>query len=74
MYRYSNGQIILTDFKLPVGMNLTESNRWVTKAQTIPWVVIKKRYAALFANRKGNVAKPPRLSLALPGEPKNMAA
>ena len=36
MYRYSNGQISLTDFKQPVGMNLKESNRWVKKAQTIP--------------------------------------
>ena len=63
MYRYSNGQIILADFKQPVGMNLKESNRWVKKAQTIPWLEIEKRYAALFTNRKGNVAKPLRLAL-----------
>ena len=52
MYRYSNGQISLADFKQPVGMNLKESNRWVRKAQTIPWLEIEKRYAALFTNRK----------------------
>ena len=46
MYRYSNGQISLADFKQPVGMNLKESNRWVKKAQTIPWLEIEKRYAA----------------------------
>ena len=63
MYRYSNGQISLSDFKQPVGMNLKESNRWVKKAQTIPWPEIEKRYAALFTNRKGNVAKPLRLAL-----------
>lgn len=63
MYRYSNGQISLADFKQPVGMNLKESNRWVKKAQTIPWPEIEKRYAALFTNRKGNVAKPLRLAL-----------
>lgn len=63
MYRYSNGQISLSDFKQPVGMNLKENNRWVKKAQTIPWPEIEKRYAALFANRKGNVAKPLRLAL-----------
>ena len=51
MYRYSNGQISLADFKQPVGMNLKESNRWVRKAQTIPWLEIEKRYAALFTNR-----------------------
>ena len=63
MYRYSNGQISLSDFKQPVGMNLKESNRWVKKAQTIPWPEIEHRYAALFTNRKGNVAKPLRLAL-----------
>ena len=63
MYRYSNGQIGLADFKQPVGMNLKESNRWVKKAQTIPWLEIEKRYAALFTNRKGNAAKPLRLAL-----------
>lgn len=63
MYRYSNGQISLADFKQPVGMNLKESNRWVKKALTIPWLEIEKRYAALFTNRKGNVAKPLRLAL-----------
>jgi membrane-bound lytic murein transglycosylase MltF len=45
MYRYSNGQISLSDFKQPVGMNLKENNRWVKKAQTIPWLEIEKRYA-----------------------------
>lgn len=44
MYRYSNGQISLADFKQPVGMNLKVSNRWVKKAQTIPWPEIEKRY------------------------------
>ena len=63
MYRYSNGQISLADFKQPVGMNLKESNRWVKKAQTIPWPEIEKRCAALFTNRKGNVVKPLRLAL-----------
>ena len=63
MYRYSNGQISLADFKQPVDMNLKERNRWVKKAQTIPWPEIEKRCAALFTNRKGNVAKPLRLAL-----------
>ena len=62
MYRYSNGQISLSDFKQPVGMNLKESNRWVKKAQTIPWLEMEKWYAALFTNCKGNVAKPLRLA------------
>jgi hypothetical protein len=44
-------------------MNLKEDNRWVKKAQTIPWLEIEKRYAALFKNRKGNIAKPLQLAL-----------
>lgn len=44
-------------------MNLKESNRWVKRALLIPWNDIEKRYAALFTNRKGNVAKPLRLAL-----------
>jgi len=63
MYRYSNGQISLSDFKQPMGMDLKENNRWVKKAQTIPWPEIEKRYASLFTNRKGNAAKPLRLAL-----------
>ena len=39
------------------------SNRWFKKAQTIPRLAIEKRYAVLFTNRKGNVAKPLRLAL-----------
>ena len=63
MYRYSNRQIRLSDFKQPVGMNLQEENRWVKRAMLIPWNEIEKRYAALFVNRKGNVAKPLHLAL-----------
>lgn len=44
-------------------MYLKENNRWEKKAQTIPWPEIEKRCAALFANRKGNVAKPLLLAL-----------
>ena len=62
MYRYSNGQISLADFKQPMGMNLKESNRWVKKARR-SLAGDQKRYAALFTNRKGNVAKPLRLAL-----------
>ena len=36
MYRYSNGQISLADFKQPVGMNPKESNRWVKKSTDDP--------------------------------------
>ena len=43
MYKYSSGQISLADFRQPVGMHLKEDNRWVKKAQTIPWLEIEKK-------------------------------
>lgn len=63
MYKFDNGQISIHEFGQPIGMKLHEENRWVKKAMTIPWTAIEKRYAALFTNQKGNVAKPLRLGL-----------
>ena len=63
MYKFGNGQLSLTDFKQPIGMKLNPENRWVKKAELIPWMKIEERYAKLFTNRKGNVAKPLRLAL-----------
>jgi len=44
-------------------MKLDPENRWVKKAATIPWDAIEIKYAALFKNRNGNVAKPLRMAL-----------
>ena len=63
MYKFDNGQISLEDFGQPVGMNLKNSNRWVERAQIIPWNEIEKKYAKLFSNKRGNVAKSLRLGL-----------
>lgn len=63
MYKFDDGQISIDEFGQPIGMKLHEDNRWVKKAMTIPWGAIEKRYAALFTNQKGNVAKPLRLAL-----------
>ena len=63
MYRYSNGQISLSDFQQPMGMHLREDNRWVKKAQIIPWDKIEAKYANLFPSGTGNVAKPLQLAL-----------
>ena len=63
MYRYSNGQISLSDFHQPMGMQLKEDNRWVKKAQMIPWDKIETKYADLFPSSTGNVAKPLQLAL-----------
>lgn len=63
MYKYRSKQISFTDFNTPVGMKLNPDNRWVKKAELITWDEIEQRYAKLFTNRKGNVAKPLRLAL-----------
>lgn len=63
MYKFESGQISIHEFGQPIGMTLHEDNRWVKKAQTIPWNAIERRYAQLFTNNKGNVAKPLRLGL-----------
>lgn len=63
MYKFADGQISIHDFGQPIGMTLHEENRWVKKAAIIPWPTIEQRYAALFTNQKGNVAKPLRLGL-----------
>lgn len=43
-YKYRNKQISLTDFNTPVGMKLNPDNRWVKKAELIPWDEIEERY------------------------------
>ncbi|MFV0402197.1 MAG: IS5 family transposase [Oscillospiraceae bacterium] len=63
MYKYSDNQISFSDFGQPVGMKMSPENRWVKKAESIPWSEIERRYARLFTNKKGNVAKPLRLAL-----------
>ena len=63
MYKFPSKQIGIADFGMPMGMSLDPENRWVKKAALIPWEEIEIRYAALFKNRKGNVAKPLRLAL-----------
>jgi hypothetical protein len=63
VYKFPSKQIGVSDFGMPLGMKLNLKNRWVKKAATIPWEEIEIRYAALFKNRKGNVAKPLRMAL-----------
>lgn len=63
MYRYGNGQISLSDFQQPMGMCLREDNRWVKKAQLLPWDKIGAKYVGLFPSATGKVAKPLQLAL-----------
>ena len=63
MYKYKDKQISFSDFGQPVGMKMSAENRWVKKAENIPWGEIEQKYAKLFTSKQGNVAKPLRLAL-----------
>jgi len=56
-------QFRLTDFNQPAGLKMDPENRWVKKAETIPWYAIEDRYAQLFPSRTGMPAKPLRAAL-----------
>jgi len=51
------------DFNQPLGMHMNPENRWVRLAEQIPWDVFESKYADLFPNDTGNVAKPLRTAL-----------
>ena len=63
MYKFASKQIKFEDFGQPVGLHINPENRWIKRAESIPWDEIEHRYAELFKNKKGNVAKPLRLAL-----------
>lgn len=56
-------QLGLADFNQPVGLKMNPENRWVKKADLIPWEDIEKRYAKLFPSGTGHPAKPLRMAL-----------
>ena len=63
VYKFLSKQIRFEDFNQPIGMKMSRENRWVKKANLIPWEEIELGYAKLFTNKKGNVAKPLRMAL-----------
>lgn len=58
-----HSQLRFTDFQQPIGLKMNPENRWIKKAEAIPWAEIEERYAELFPSEKGNPAKPLRLAL-----------
>ena len=56
-------QFSLADFNQPMGMKMNPENRWVKKAELIPWDEIEDRYAELFPSKTGMPAKPLRMAL-----------
>ncbi|MDD3667057.1 MAG: IS5 family transposase, partial [Bacteroidales bacterium] len=64
MYKKNrNKQFKLTDFNQPMGLKLDPENKWIKKAELIPWNRIEDKYAALFESTTGTVAKPLRMAL-----------
>jgi IS5 family transposase len=64
MYKKNqNAQITLENFNQPLGLKLNPENRWIKKADDIPWDMIEDKYASLFPSLTGTVAKPLRMAL-----------
>jgi IS5 family transposase len=63
MYKFASKQMKFSDFNQPLGLTMNPNNRWIKKAQIIPWDQLEKEYAALFTGKNGEVAKPLRLAL-----------
>ena len=58
-----NRQFTLQDFNQPIGLKMNPENRWIKKADLIPWDEIEQRYAQLFPSHTGMPAKPLRAAL-----------
>lgn len=64
MYKFDkNHQFHFTDFNQPMGLKMNPENRWIKKAETIPWEAIEEKYSALFPSKKGMPVKPLRTAL-----------
>lgn len=46
-----------------MGLKMNPKNRWIEKAEWVPWAELEKDYAKNFRNQKGNVAKPLRMAM-----------
>ena len=64
MYKFNkNTQMTFSDFNQPLGLKMNENNRWIKKAELIPWEKIEVKYAELFKSNTGMPAKPLRMAL-----------
>jgi len=64
MYKFDrNHQYSLSDFNQPTGFKMNPENRWVKKAEAIPWKEIEDKYSTLFPSKTGMPAKPLQMAL-----------
>ena len=64
MYKFGRyRQLGLAYFNQSVGLKMILVNRWIKKAEAIPWDSIEEKYAKLFPSKSGMSAKPLRISV-----------
>jgi len=45
MYKFNRNRLLsLSDFNQPIGLKMNPKNRWIKKAETIPWNEIEEQY------------------------------
>ena len=60
MYKFNrNSQITFSDFNQPLGMKMNANNRWVKKAEMIPWDKIEEKYAKQTQNMQSKPMNSP---------------
>ena len=65
MYRPQNAQqMSFEDFNQPLGMHMSPDNRWIKRADSIPWAKLEPIYAKAFPKHTGNIAKTFRMAFA----------
>jgi len=63
MYRHDTKQLEFINFALPFGGKLSSENRWVIKAEIMPWDMIEEYYRKSFpSDGQGAPAKPSRMA------------
>lgn len=64
MYKKTDrSQHSFLDFNQPMELHMNSDNRWIKMADRIPWDEFESKYAELFPDDNGNVAKPFRMAL-----------
>ena len=44
MYKTPSKQLSFEDFNQPLGLQMDPNNRWIKKAELIPWDLVEKKY------------------------------
>ena len=47
-----HSQLRFSDFQQPIGLKMNPENRWIKKAEAIPWAEIEERYNIISENHE----------------------